>query len=53
LGAHVLGQYGSATKEAYTKWQRHLGFKGSDANGIPGDVSLTRLGRQHGFKVKP
>lgn len=53
LEEHRRGLYGPRTKDAYSRWQRHLGFSGSDANGIPGEVSLTKLGNQHGFKVKP
>lgn len=35
----------------YRQWQRRLGYKGDDANGIPGRESLTRLGDRHGFGV--
>jgi len=49
---HIPGRYGPLTTEAYSKWQRHLGFNGVAANGVPGEASLTRLGNQHGFKVK-
>ncbi|MGW2826190.1 N-acetylmuramoyl-L-alanine amidase [Streptomyces sp. NPDC001443] len=38
------GSFGSTTVAAYAKWQRHLGYTGADANGVPGKVSLTRLG---------
>lgn len=46
------GSYGTLTKAAYAKWQKHLGYKGSDADGIPGKDSLTKLGAAHGFTVK-
>ncbi|MEU5094954.1 N-acetylmuramoyl-L-alanine amidase [Streptomyces sp. NPDC020996] len=46
------GHYGTATIDAYAKWQRHLGYTGSAADGIPGKTSLTRLGAEHGFDVK-
>ncbi|MGW0837581.1 N-acetylmuramoyl-L-alanine amidase [Streptomyces prunicolor] len=43
------GSYGTTTVKAYAAWQRHLGYTGTDANGIPGMTSLTRLGTRHGF----
>lgn len=43
------GSYGTTTVKAYAAWQRHLGYTGTDANGIPGMASLTRLGIRHGF----
>ncbi|MDQ0943261.1 N-acetylmuramoyl-L-alanine amidase [Streptomyces sp. V1I1] len=48
------GHYGTATKTAYAAWQRSAaggGFKGADADGIPGKESLTRLGKRRGFTV--
>ncbi|MFD9002048.1 N-acetylmuramoyl-L-alanine amidase [Streptomyces sp. NPDC059582] len=46
------GSFGSTTVAAYAKWQRHLGYTGTDANGIPGKVSLGKLGEQsHLFTV--
>jgi len=48
----VDGHFGTSTVEAYQKWQRECGFRGADANGIPGLVSLTKLGHAHGFRVK-
>jgi N-acetylmuramoyl-L-alanine amidase len=45
------GHYGSATVDAYAAWQRRLGYGGSDADGIPGTASLSRLGALHGFRV--
>jgi hypothetical protein len=45
------GHYGKATIDAYAKWQRHLGYTGSAADGIPGRASLERLGDKYGFKV--
>ncbi|MCX4547274.1 CHAP domain-containing protein [Streptomyces sp. NBC_01500] len=47
------GSFGTTTIEAYRKWQKALGYKGPDADGIPGLSSLTRLGAKHGFGVKP
>lgn len=46
------GSFGSLTVTAYAKWQRHLGYSGKDADGIPGSASLTALGKKYGFKVK-
>lgn len=45
------GHYGTATIDAYARWQRALGYRGKAADGIPGKASLTRLGAKHGFKV--
>lgn len=47
----IDGHFGSDTVSAYAKWQRRLGYTGSDADGIPGIASLTNLGGRHGFKV--
>ncbi|MDQ1035700.1 peptidoglycan hydrolase-like protein with peptidoglycan-binding domain [Streptomyces sp. V3I8] len=46
------GSFGTRTVEAYAALQRRYGFSGGDANGIPGQTTLSRLGRQHGFTVK-
>lgn len=45
------GHYGTTTVSAYAAWQRRCGYTGSDADGIPGKSSLTRLGDKHGFTV--
>jgi hypothetical protein len=45
------GSYGTLTKSAYAGWQRRQGFSGSDADGIPGRVTLTKLGAKYGFDV--
>jgi hypothetical protein len=43
-----------ATRSAYARWQRHLGYTGSAADGIPGARSLRRLARlQPYFIVRP
>jgi hypothetical protein len=39
----VDGQFGNQTKSAYAAWQRHLGYSGLDASGLPGPSSLARL----------
>lgn len=43
------GSFGSTTVAAYAKWQRHLGYTGTDANGVPGATSLKKLGAQTGM----
>lgn len=51
------GHYGTATRKAYSLWQQQLGYQGSwtlpdsDANGIPGIDSLTKLGQRFNFTV--
>ncbi|MFL4947469.1 hypothetical protein ACJ6WE_08865 [Streptomyces sp. MMS24-I31] len=47
----VDGSFGSKTVAAYKAWQQHLGYSGSDADGIPGKTSLQKLGTKHGFTV--
>lgn len=45
----MIGNYfGKGFKHAYQDWQRHLGYKGDDADGIPGRASLRKLG----FRVR-
>ena len=46
------GSYGTVTVKAYSAWQKKLGYKGKDADGIPGATSLKKLGSKHGFTVK-
>ena len=43
------GSFGSTTVTAYGKWQHHLGYRGTDANGIPGQKSLVELGKKSGL----
>lgn len=45
------GHAGTATHGAYSAWQKRLGYRGTDADGIPGWDSLTKLGDKHGFTV--
>jgi hypothetical protein len=40
----VDGCFGKSTQDAYAAWQRRCGFTGDDADGIPGRISLQRLG---------
>ena len=46
----VDGHYGRATTSAYAKFQRSIGYRSIDANGIPGPASLAVLG-QNRFTV--
>jgi hypothetical protein len=50
-GQWVDGSFGTKTLGAYAALQRRYGYTGSDADGIPGRTSLTRLGDRHGFEV--
>lgn len=52
LAKQATPLFNAATKTAYAKWQKKLGYTGADADGIPGAESLKRLGRKHGFTVK-
>lgn len=45
------GHFGTATKTAYGRWQRSLGYNGTAANGIPGKTSLTKLMTPLGYTV--
>lgn len=45
------GVFGPRTEKAYKKWQKMLGFKPADADGVPGLTSLTELGKRHGFRA--
>lgn len=45
------GKFGPQTMEAYKKWQRSLGYKGTAADGKPGRTSLIALGKKYGFTV--
>jgi hypothetical protein len=47
------GVFGPRTRDAYAKWQRLLGFSGSDADGKPGITSLRALGARHNFLASP
>lgn len=41
---NINGTYDRTTTAAYARYQRSLGYKGINANGVPGLASLTRLG---------
>lgn len=36
--------FGKGLRKAYRKWQEHLGYTGHEADGLPGESSLERLG---------
>jgi peptidoglycan hydrolase-like protein with peptidoglycan-binding domain len=40
----VDGYFGTTTVAAYAQYQKSLGYTGLDANGLPGETSLTKLG---------
>lgn len=49
----TVGVFNPQDKEAYAAFQRSLGLKGADADGIPGETSLTALGNKSGlFRVR-
>lgn len=41
--------FGKELSRSYAAWQRELGYRGEDADGIPGKSSLEKLG----FRVRP
>jgi hypothetical protein len=43
----------TANQSGYAQWQRKLGYRGDDADGVPGATSLRKLGRKYGWKVEP
>ncbi|MFI6465657.1 LysM peptidoglycan-binding domain-containing protein [Streptomyces sp. NPDC050538] len=45
------GHAGSATGSAYALYQHRLGYRGDDADGIPGATSLGKLAKKYGFTV--
>lgn len=49
--ARADGHFGSDTVKAYAAWQRRLGYRGQDADGIPGSASLKKLADRYGFRV--
>lgn len=51
IPAGATGHFGRQTQDAYAAEQREQGFRGGDADGVPGCRSLTELGRKSGFAV--
>ncbi|GGX99713.1 N-acetylmuramoyl-L-alanine amidase [Streptomyces fructofermentans] len=53
--ARVDGHYGTDTRAAMSGWQERCGYRGrragQPADGIPGQETLSRLGKKHGFTV--
>jgi peptidoglycan hydrolase-like protein with peptidoglycan-binding domain len=49
LRGFTAGAFDSATKDAYARWQRMVGYVASSATGIPDLHSLERLGRDSGL----
>jgi hypothetical protein len=49
----IDGVYGKRTRAAWVAWQKSLGFRGADADGLPGRISLRRLGEKRGFVMIP
>jgi hypothetical protein len=49
----INGTFDKATRSAYATWQVALKYKGTDANGVPGEKSLIALGKKTGFTVIP
>ena len=49
----IDGYAGPPTVRAYAEWQRQLGYRDADADGVPGAASLVRLGvrKKDSFKV--
>lgn len=45
---HGVGCFGTVTVAAYAKWQASLGYSGSDADGVPGALTLSKLGHDTG-----
>jgi N-acetyl-anhydromuramyl-L-alanine amidase AmpD len=52
LAPQATPLFNAATRAAYKKWQKSLGYTGADADGIPGRASLLKLGKKNGFTVK-
>lgn len=46
-----MGTAANSFRSCYAAWQRHLGYTGDDANGIPGMQSLTVLANNSGWRV--
>ncbi|MFG3140749.1 LysM peptidoglycan-binding domain-containing protein [Streptomyces sp. NPDC048211] len=45
------GHAGTATLSAYALYQQRRGYRGKAADGIPGQATLTTLGKAHGFTI--
>lgn len=49
LRIFTAGAFDATTREAYARWQRMIGYVGSQADGTPTPDSLARLGRDSGI----
>jgi len=49
--AFAVGRWDAPTKTAYAGWQGKCGYRGHDADGIPGMTTLSKLGAAHRFHV--
>lgn len=47
----IDGIFGPKTRNRYSQWQKREGFRGADADGIPGRTTLDALGDKYGFRV--
>lgn len=45
------GKPDNSFRTCYTLWQKHLGYKGTSADGIPGKITLRELARRSNWKV--
>ncbi|MEU7039832.1 CHAP domain-containing protein [Streptomyces varsoviensis] len=50
-GGYVKRILDPATRDAYAAYQRRLGYRGGDADGVPGSASLAKLAAAHGFRA--
>ncbi|MGH8892281.1 MAG: peptidoglycan recognition protein family protein [Actinomycetes bacterium] len=46
------GSFGTKTVAAFKAWQRRCGLQGDAVDGVPRLMTLTKLGHEHGFRVK-
>lgn len=53
VAAALKAEGHSPNRKGYAAYQRSLGYRGTDADGVAGAASLTKLGRKHGWAVKP
>lgn len=53
LSGYAPGVFDPVTQRAFARWQRIIGYVGSDADGVPTDASLAALGdRSKKFSVR-
>lgn len=49
LSERTVGRFGKGTQQAYSLWQWRLGWRGKDADGVPGESSLRALATRTGL----